>query len=675
MEQLFIKTAAIEKIANMYLDRDSTTWVKSIITEFLSQYPQLQNQPIGVRWTKKDTSKGYAVGTIGIMGGSVPIIVNNYQVSPFDIIMFGNATIPLTPETLQEIMTNNGAFRGATNVQPKTSLDLFGDSRIQFSPTDRAGLSGENEGLTRDAVKVASFIDKLEHVDKESVHRIFKEIKDNNLYEQFEENGTSEVLEKLSSINYMSKETDIQSFLRELEIDRQFVYEDEKGNKLVKLANSKVDHTWVVALDPSDNVENIINSSNVTKIAAKSCSSAPKDLKKGEKGHFEVKKEEKTEKTEEFEVVDVKHKKGLKKSAFLLGMDGTFGLFVDENGNYGNVPIEIAKQANYTADLEVAEPQIGDYGAFMVDNTVTKPFTVIGIQKTAQAYEIKGQNIDGITTYMPIRVKNSSLWVKENEKLAYFVPNNAYFIKLAKHIDDPIKLANLAKSSNKNDVIEVTVLENLEPKMYTIVDDDTFDVNSGIITKTAEFVQESDNKVSYSYEGTHPTVRRNSKSDYINTGLNKTASLNDTLWDLIHRGASERDVTKIAALKIGEEYKITNNLEEPAKLNDIAKVVDKEYSKYAELSKVSKLLVKEAAVLKDKTAVDAVLSLGLMKKYNILEYIQLVPDYERVIGELAKLLIMTRLGLANINEVVIKTAMESLTTAVTLLKQLQKINK
>ena len=68
MKQLFIQENPIEKVATLYLERDATTWVKSIVTEFLSQYPQLQNQPIGVQWKKKEADKGYAVGTIQVLG-------------------------------------------------------------------------------------------------------------------------------------------------------------------------------------------------------------------------------------------------------------------------------------------------------------------------------------------------------------------------------------------------------------------------------------------------------------------------------------------------------------------------------------------------------------------------------------------------------------------------------
>ena len=225
MQDLFIKDEKIEKVASLYLDKDGTTWVKSIITEFLTQYPQLQKQPLGVQWVKKD----YGVGNLQILGGNVPIIVNNFQVSPFDIITFGDATIPLCYETLQEMLTQSGAFKGTANVLPKSSLQIFGDYKIQFSPTDRAGMMIENSGTTRDAVKVASIIDKISLVDTNSIKDIFTNLKP-DLLEKYELNKTSEVLEKLAEKSSFNKETELQDYVKTLKIDRQFTFQDDLGN-------------------------------------------------------------------------------------------------------------------------------------------------------------------------------------------------------------------------------------------------------------------------------------------------------------------------------------------------------------------------------------------------------------------------------------------------------------
>ena len=130
---LFINELEFEKTAMIYLDADSTTWVKTIITELVTKFPPLQQYPMTVTWQKKDDRRGYAVGSLKILNGVIPVIIEDYQLYPLDVIMFGNASMPLSSQVLNEMLSNNSPFQGATNVNPKRSLDLFGDT-LQFSP-------------------------------------------------------------------------------------------------------------------------------------------------------------------------------------------------------------------------------------------------------------------------------------------------------------------------------------------------------------------------------------------------------------------------------------------------------------------------------------------------------------------------------------------------------------
>ena len=84
-------------------------------------------------------------------------------------------------------------------------------------------------------------------------------------------------------------------------------------------------------------------------------------------------------------------------------------------------------------------------------------------------------------------------------------------------------------------------------------------------------------------------------------------------------------------------------------------------------------LVKEAAVLSDKSTVDAVWSLGAITNQNIIEYIALLPQYEMIMSELAKMLLMTRLGMRHLPEEAVKNAMDSVTKIVLLLMGVNKL--
>ena len=104
-DNLFIKEAQFDKVAAHAVNRDSTHWVKDVITHFLTNYPQLQNAGLSIDWKRKDESKGYAVGSISIGNASVPVIINDYILSPMDVMMFDGKAYPLTPETLNMYMS------------------------------------------------------------------------------------------------------------------------------------------------------------------------------------------------------------------------------------------------------------------------------------------------------------------------------------------------------------------------------------------------------------------------------------------------------------------------------------------------------------------------------------------------------------------------------------------
>ena len=64
-----------------------------------------------------------------------------------------------------------------------------------------------------------------------------------------------------------------------------------------------------------------------------------------------------------------------------------------------------------------------------------------------------------------------------------------------------------------------------------------------------------------------------------------------------------------------------------------------------------------------------------MKKGNVLEFTTLIPQYEMAMSDLAKLLVTTRLGLEQVHEGAVKTAMLALADVVNTLKQIAKVHK
>ncbi len=82
------------------------------------------------------------------------------------------------------------------------------------------------------------------------------------------------------------------------------------------------------------------------------------------------------------------------------------------------------------------------------------------------------------------------------------------------------------------------------------------------------------------------------------------------------------------------------------------------------------LLLKEAAALEDVTTVDKVLSLGFLNPENVQTFVGWLPELEEALSRLAGLLIAVRLGLEDVPENSVKSAMERLNEVVTGLKKL-----
>ena len=64
---------------------------------------------------------------------------------------------------------------------------------------------------------------------------------------------------------------------------------------------------------------------------------------------------------------------------------------------------------------------------------------------------------------------------------------------------------------------------------------------------------------------------------------------------------------------------------------------------------------------------------GMLNKRNVMEYIALIPEYEQVLSELAKLLVAARLGLPSVVDTDVKDAMEAFARVVYALKGLASL--
>jgi len=780
MDNLFLKELEFEKTGEMiYLDRDSTKWVKTIVTAFLQQYPAMQNLPVTLTWKKKDINKGYGVGTLNIGGAQIPVIANQWQVSPLDIIMVNGQTYPLTPSILQTLMTETSPFKGVADSTPRKTVAIFNDT-LQMNPQE------DDQARVKFAT-VNSFIDTVENVDKQSIGKILRTIQDNPSIKQgFIDNDTYSVVEKLASKKAHTLDSAMKSIVRDLPIDRQFVTEDSLGNKILKQANSAVDHVWETSITafeadkypmktasmPEENVvqadKNIMavletgdnmamhiyedktwtiksaaqgkgtgremsGGTNIcvcpkcgakqthprgipcAKIKCAKCGVSMTGLGTvGEKtaeffnslesdqphigdlgvwtlhnkvtAPFEISH---IYKTAEAEVVNEYHINNSSDS-----------LFITKEGEWFR-SLQLYKKANANNfEINGSDPKVKDFGAWVTNDTISEPFEIISMQKIAEVgqWEITGSSGLKLTHYYPIRTNSTE--IVEKEKNAFYIPGNALFVKLGKQVIEKAKVniykeASVLAAETSAICIEGTAdlkkvayyLEcNCENKSFA---NHQMYEDAKVVPDSAKFIKLGE-RVRYAVpnrlKANVHSVYKDSAGLYslIGREFDKYAEKHairdlkhdDAVWALIHCNVVQDDISKLAAMGKKDTTSFLSVPKAPFAIKKIAEAVERNFEQLNE--KIATLnidLVKEASVLNNKGSVDAVLSLGLLKKSNALEYTNLIPQYESVMSDMAKLLLATRLGMQQVPEEAVKMAMISLSDIVAVLKQISAVNK
>jgi hypothetical protein len=124
--------------------------------------------------------------------------------------------------------------------------------------------------------------------------------------------------------------------------------------------------------------------------------------------------------------------------------------------------------------------------------------------------------------------------------------------------------------------------------------------------------------------------------------------------DKIAKAKKSGEVTFVASRQYGKADKVKKAAAQPIDVSNIR--VD---------------LTKEAAALSGSDTVDSVLSLNFINPENIQGYIDCLPDYETAVRKLAELLIGVRLGLSDVPESAVSSALQGMERAIIGLKKLQ----
>ncbi len=726
MNNLFKKVPEFEKQASgLFMDRDSTKWVRQIITNFIQKFPFAESLPMTIAWTKKDDGRGYAVGALQAGNASVPLIVREWRLAPLDTMIVNENALPLTAEVLAALMTKTQPFKGIAQNSRKGTESMFGGMSV--SPTGHQTVDA-SAGMTRPA-KTASFIDNLVSVDRKIVIDLLEKVSnDKTLQQGFIKNETTDILEKLAKKS-TGVEEDRGAFLRGLEVERQMVGKSENGEYYVKQACAGVDHTWQERI-PSTDIDKFPtlaaeNSTNLEKTAE-----VPTQFIKMAKDNsfLAISTENKdwyiTENDLSLEkVAEVSTK--LSDITSDLPEVGKFGCWVTEDGATdpfeiigitkvaNQIPLNVYKtpdntylcvnedRAWFTFDKEpvktaqiikIAEtrPEFGDTGVFVLGHSATKPVQVGALESDVEKNTVKFAAWDGIkhfsvyltnmdvdrieTVGSDIYLPKTASFIKLNEKLTKY--NDREQTALAKNAHIPNKIAFLATDgfNQIKFLIGAGKHAHLDKNTCEIPESTPF-LELGVEKQAEHLVIpcgenkiDRDNYGYYSLSG--PEFNKYAEQGHTIRDLNYY----DAKWAMIMCNSTIESCEKLASLKNNKRLLI-NNLNASIPVQVCMNKIAEEYNTDIEplLVNMQPTLLKCAASLSDRATVDAVLSLGVLSRKNVAEYVSMLPSYEAVMSDLASLLIMSRLGMKQVPEEAIKEAMEALTTIVLLLQRLNTV--
>lgn len=344
-------------------------------------------------------------------------------------------------------------------------------------------------------------------------------------------------------------------------------------------------------------------------------------------------------------------------------------------------------------NIEGSEPNLGDTGTFIINENAVNPFEIVSIQKIASTGDYEVVGYDGLQkiSYYPLKgIKGDELIPHEQIKNAFYVPGNSHFVKLSggkmhknldEHIDEASKLSQLQITVRQGNKLKKVYPINLEAEdMVNHISNGTDEYlpkNASFIKLGSQIEVSNDRPIEklahhcgrdnvgfYYFSG--PVFDKYAKAHEI-----RNLSKNQAMWTLIHCNGSDSEVEKLGTMKSGDVLGLRSSLRAPSAVKTVAKSIQEKYaSAFSTVKALKHNLVKEAAALEDKTTVDAVLSLNLINKENIMDYVTMAPQMEKVASDLAQTLLTIRLGLSNIPEGAVKTAMLSLAHVASNLRQL-----
>lgn len=651
---LFIDSPETQDASMHQLTNDTDAWPEEIITKLKERIPDVNGMNAIVKFMKIDEETGTATGSIVVSNAKqsavVPVIIKDFSMYPLDVFIAAKKLLPLTPDFFNSIFQENEAMTSLDEYPSAGDLGNFDGNNlwnVTYPPSlGRYAYASANYPIMEE---IASTIDGASL--KENL------LEDTQSAVRFHKHGHAEMISKVANMQPVN----LNEFAQGADnlIDRNIVMLRKEGpHKYSILSSSDMVYAPQIKFNQapayckpfiariSGEVEDAMNEvdQNGEKILHIDSSVPDHEL------YIEQGVENTVEVATQFGFFSVKKKNGVNVEGVVIPkvIDLDMNLmplkiFLGKTMSTVQTDIAGVRLTNSNYKIPHCYPQVGQAGCFVFQKEQTNalatiPFTVISVAEMYSDLMVKVHDLNGKAYKLKV-IRDGGMGL---ERIAYNAQEDFYMIPAS---------------------MKWSPMEGF------------FEISSNPIDHAIKLAGESK---------TASPVRiiRNGENNFCIKGADKYAS--EAGWDktnlegyqtrfiLASLGASHVKVAHI--MKIASEYGeatihgLKSPLTQTEKTAKLAPLKEK-MNKLA--SKVRCNLVKEASYIENSQTVDALLSLNFVNPENVNKFVGKIPAIKGAISNLASLLIASRIGIKEIPEQAVSSAIQRLTEIVNGLETLR----
>jgi hypothetical protein len=657
LENLFAAEPKLPSVQTLKMPENPQEWAEAITVAARERYPDLAHLPLVIEFRKKDEQAGTAVGAIHVTSDDdkktifLPIVIKKFELSPLDVWMEKDtqAIHPIKPDTFKKAFFNPSSAKGLDVRPTDVAGQYFNDPSTWSSnyPPLQGRYSYASAGYP--------ILDSISDTIREKELKEFRETLQKNAFvlAKFKRGPHYEVIQKLAA-KIPTKDPDyVASATKLIPVGAASIKREGKDKySVLSMADQMFDLAASEYLDEY-NCRNWL--SKITAFCKDSIHDLPqqgekllvtKPAPKGTVYLFDQTKYSPVS-ADEFAAYVVKTKTGVQSHGVVFpnvvefnGDKAPVKLFVSQSHCSFQTNIAGEKKPDSEMMAKVLKPsaaRVGQTGTFVfIDDgqaIATVPVTIKAIEEYGQA-RITAIKLDGT------KIKISRGYSDDPPKMTEALP-----------------CTKPAKTKDK--FLDVHSMIEDRPKEYTIPRSMIWIPMEGfqeVSSSPKEWMQKEAAKVSHD-----PFNIRYTGIVYEAYGsdIEKRAfSERELKVTLANKGADAEMIDSVIKVARAKGKCCVHGLRQLKKKADIIKVATDASARLEKAcAELKRDLVKFAAEVGDSSmTVDAMLSLNFVNPENLAKFVSYKPVFEKVADYLAELLMAARLGIKDMSESALVTA-------------------